>query len=131
MARYIPTEQEEYMNTTQLRYFKNRLLSWRDALLDGSRGISAELQELDQKHPDLVDLGSHQAEKSRRLAERARQTRLIDQIEHALRRIEQGNYGYCEATGEEIGLGRLLVMPLANLSVEAQEQLERELNRLH
>ena len=125
MARYTPTENEDYMSQKQINYFRKRLLDWREELLIGSQDLFVSLKETDLKRPDLVDLGSIQAEKERLLNTRNKQSQMIAKIEHALERINNGTYGYCEVTGEEIGLNRLMVMPLATHCIEAQEQIER------
>jgi DnaK suppressor protein len=114
-----------YMTPAQLELFKSRLLTWRDELIGVSNSIMNNLKEVDLRKPDPVDCGSLHAEKELNLLTRSRNARLIRQIEHALWRIEQGEYGYCEVTGEEIGLKRLEIMPLTTLSIEAQEKVER------
>jgi DnaK suppressor protein len=116
---------EEYMNERHLSYFRQRLLDWRAELVAGSLMVIAELKEEQLRKPDPVDCGTLQAEKERSLSAAKRQDLLVARIDHALRRIKQGTYGYCEMTGERIGLRRLAVLPLANLSIDAQEQLER------
>lgn len=131
MVLYTPTENEVYMSKEQINYFRKRLIEWRDELVAGSREIFSALKEGDFRKPDLIDLGSMQAEKERLLKTRNQQNQMISRIEHALCRIKDGTYGYCEATGEEIGLNRLLVMPLATLSVDAQERLERKGRTYH
>jgi DnaK suppressor protein len=114
-----------YMTPGQLELFKNRLITWRDELIGVSNSIMNNLKEVDLRKPDPVDCGSLHAEKELNLLTRSRNAKLIGQIEHALWRIEQGEYGYCEVTGEEIGLKRLEIMPLTTLSIEAQEKVER------
>lgn len=122
---YHPSEGEEYMNPKQLKYFQSCLLCWRRELLQTTREIFSELRENQYKNADPVDVGSQYAENERSLIARNNRTGLIKDIDNALRRIEQGSYGYCEMTGDEIGLKRLAVMPLATLSVESQQRLER------
>lgn len=122
---YQPSEGEEYMNPAQLKYFQNCLLSWRRELLQASEEIISDLKDNQYRNADPVDTGSLYAENERSLIARNNRTRLIKDIDKALRRIEDGTYGYCEMTGDEIGLKRLAVIPLATLSVEAQQRLER------
>jgi len=116
---------EEYMSEQHLSYFRRRLLEWRAELVAASLMARADLKEEQLRKPDPVDCGTLQAEKERSLSATNRQDLLVVRIDHALRRISQGTYGYCEMTGERIGLRRLAVLPLANLSIDAQEQLER------
>jgi DnaK suppressor protein len=117
--------EEEYMNEQHLSYFRQRLLDWRAELVAASLMAFAELKEEQLRKPDPVDCGTLQAAKERSLSATKRQELLVAKIDHALRRISQGTYGYCEMTGERIGLRRLAVLPLANLSIDAQERLER------
>jgi DnaK suppressor protein len=119
------TPKNDYMTPAHLEFFKNRLIAWRDELVGTSNSIMNNLKEVDLRKPDPVDCGSLHAEKELNLLAGSRNARLIQQIEHALRRIEQGIYGYCEVTGEEIGLKRLEILPLTTLSIEAQEEIER------
>ena len=116
---------EEYMSEQHLSYFRQRLLEWRAELVAASLMARTDLKEEQLRKPDPVDCGTLQAEKERSLNATNRQDLLVARIDHALRRIRQGTYGYCEMTGERIGLRRLAVLPLANLSIDAQEQLER------
>ncbi len=116
---------EEYMTEQHLSYFQKRLLDWRAELVAASRTARADLKDEQLCKPDPVDCGTLQAAKERSLSATKRQDLLVARIDHALRRIGQGTYGYCEMTGEPIGLRRLAVLPLANLSIDAQEQLER------
>jgi len=122
---YRPTADEEYMNPLQLEYFRRKLLSWKEELLQESRETLAYLREENWQEPDLVDRASVEADASLELRTRNRYLKLLPKIEAALRRIADGSYGYCEETGEEIGLRRLEVRPIATLSVEAQERHER------
>lgn len=128
---YIPSDGEEYMNFRQIAYFQEILVNWRDQLIAGTRGFISDLQDSEHRRPDVIDLGSMQAEKERSFGARRQQSRILDQIDRALEKIDNGTYGYCEATGEKIGLARLMVMPFAVLSVEAQEQLERSMKKFH
>ena len=117
--------EEEYMSQGQLEFFKNKLLGWRQELIFVSNEIMQDLKEEKLRESDPVDCGSLQAEKERSIRTKTRNSQLIEQIEHALHRINRGVFGYCEMTGEEIGLERLMAMPLATLSIEAQEIIER------
>lgn len=118
--------EEEYMSEAHLHFFKEKLLCWRDELAGTSNSIMNNLKELDMHKPDPVDCGSLYAEKERNIIATSRNNRLIQKIEHALWRIQKKEYGYCEITGEKIGMRRLEIMPLANLSIEAQEEMERK-----
>jgi DnaK suppressor protein len=127
---YRPSEDEEFMNERQREYFKQKLLNWREELLRESRETLTHLQSETENHPDLVDRASSEADRSLELRTRDRQRKLISKIDDALRRIEDGSYGYCEETGEPIGIGRLDARPTATLSLEAQERHERQ-ERVH
>lgn len=117
---------EEYMTEAHLHYFKEKLINWRDELTGNSDHILNSLKEVDMRKPDPVDCGSLYAEKERNIITTSRNNYLIQQIEHALRCIRNKEYGYCQLTGERIGMKRLEIMPLATLSIEAQEDLERK-----
>lgn len=127
---YRPSDDEPFMNERQLAYFKHKLLAWRDDILRESKGTVVNLKAETENHPDLVDRASSESDRALELRTRDRQRKLISKIEDALRRIEDGSYGYCEDTGEPIGLGRLEARPTATLSVEAQERHERR-ERVH
>lgn len=121
---YKPSDGEEYMNPTQLEYFKQKLLNWREELLAESRETLVHLKEESWNEPDLNDRASVETETTIELRTRDRYRKLIDKIESAIERINKGGYGYCEETGEEIGLKRLEARPVATLSIEAQERHE-------
>lgn len=127
---YRPTDDEPFMNERQLEYFKNKLMIWKDEILRESRETIGNLQAETENHPDLVDRASSEADRALELRTRDRQRKLIAKIDEALRRIEDGSYGYCEETGEPIGLARLEARPTATMSVEAQERHERR-ERVH
>ncbi|MBI1406125.1 MAG: RNA polymerase-binding protein DksA [Caulobacter sp.] len=129
-ADYRPSEDEEFMNERQREYFKKKLLAWREDLLRESRETVAVLQKETENHPDLADRASSETDRALELRTRDRQRKLISKIEEAMRRIEDGSYGYCEETGEPIGLARLDARPIATLSLEAQERHERR-ERVH
>lgn len=129
-VRYRPTEDEPYMNERQLQYFRRKLLAWKDDILREARGTVVQLQADTENHPDLADRATSEADRALELRTRDRQRKLISKIDAALRRIDDGEYGYCEETGEPIGLARLDARPIATLSVESQERHERR-ERVH
>jgi len=129
-SEYRPTEDEPFMNDRQLDYFKQKLLNWKDEILRESRETVTHLQSETENHPDLADRASSETDRALELRTRDRQRKLISKIEDALRRIEEGAYGYCEETGEPISLARLEARPIATLSLEAQERHERR-ERVH
>jgi RNA polymerase-binding transcription factor len=124
-AGYIPSEDEPFMNGRQREYFKKKLLAWKHDILRESRGTLDTLQDQSDKLPDMADRASSETDRSIELRARDRQRKLIAKIDSALRRIEDGSYGYCEETGEPISLRRLDARPIATLSIEAQERHER------
>ncbi len=123
--KYKPSEKEPFMNERQREYFRLKLLSWREDILAESRETLAALQRENQNHADIADRASSETDRSIELRARDRQRKLISKIDAALRRIEDGTYGYCEETGEPISLKRLDARPIAVLSIEAQERHER------
>ena len=127
---YRPSEDEEFMNERQREYFKQKLLTWKEEILRESRETLSHLQSETENHPDLVDRASSETDRALELRTRDRQRKLISKIDDALRRIEDGSYGYCEETGEPIGIGRLDARPTATMSLEAQERHERQ-ERVH
>ena len=127
---YRPSEDEPFMNPRQLEYFKQKLLDWKEEILRESRETVSHLQKETENHPDLADRASSETDRSLELRTRDRQRKLISKIDEALRRVEDGSYGYCEETGEPIGLARLDARPIATLSLEAQERHERR-ERVH
>jgi len=124
-ADYTPKDDEPFMNPRQREYFRRKLENWKQDILDETRETLDHLQSDSGHHPDLVDRASSEAERSLELRTRDRQRKLISKIDSALRRIEEGTYGYCEETGEPISLKRLDARPTATLSIEAQERHER------
>jgi DnaK suppressor protein len=127
---YRPSEDEEFMNERQREYFKQKLLNWKEDILRESRETLSHLQAETENHPDIADRASSETDRSLELRTRDRQRKLISKIDEAIRRIEDGSYGYCEETGEPIGLARLDARPIATLSLEAQERHERR-ERVH
>ncbi len=124
-AAYKPSEKEEYMNKNQLEYFRQKLLSWREELITESQETINNLKEENWQEPDLSDRASLETEAGVELRTRNRYLKLIGKIDAALRRIEDGNYGFCEETGEPIGIKRLEARPIATMTIEAQERHEK------
>ncbi len=122
---YVPSKDEEYMNDMQLEYFREKLLAWKKDLLNQSSGTLEDLRQGGLNQPDDIDRASLETDKSIDLRTKDRARKLIIKIDEALERIDDGTYGYCEETGEEIGIERLLARPIATLCVEAQERHER------
>jgi DnaK suppressor protein len=122
---YRPTEDEPYMNETQREYFRRRLMSWREEILRGSNETLRQLKEEESRVADMSDWASFETERNFQLRARDRERKLLSKINEALRRIEEGTYGFCEETQEPIGLRRLEARPIATLSIEAQERHER------
>ncbi|MDO9432964.1 MAG: RNA polymerase-binding protein DksA [Pseudomonadota bacterium] len=127
---YRPSEDEEFMNERQLEYFKQKLLNWKEDILRESRETLVHLQSETENHPDLADRATSETDRALELRTRDRQRKLISKIDEAIRRIEDKSYGYCEDTGEPIGVARLEARPIATLSLEAQERHERR-ERVH
>lgn len=127
---YRPAEDEPFMNERQLEYFKRKLITWREDLLEESRGTVAGLQDGTRNIPDVADRASEETDRALELRTRDRQRKLIAKIDAALRRVEEGEYGYCEKTGEPISLKRLDARPIATMTLEAQERHERR-ERVH
>lgn len=123
---YRPSEEEEYMNPLQLEYFRRRLLEWRDRLLSESEQTIRNLQSEDWREPDANDRATHEEEAALELRTRDRYRKLVSKIDAALARIEDGSYGYCEDTGEPIGVKRLEARPIATMTVAAQERHEQD-----
>ena len=122
---YRPSADEEFMGPRQLEYFRQCLLDWKKQIFSEAEGTLAVLQSEPLREPDLNDRASSESDWSIELRTRDRQRKLISKIDAALRRIDDGEYGYCEVTGEPISLGRLEARPIATMTVEAQERHER------
>jgi DnaK suppressor protein len=122
---YRPKASEPFMNERQREYFRTKLLAWKDEILAESRETLEALQAESQNHPDYADRASSETDRSIELRARDRQRKLIAKIDAALKRIDEGTYGFCEETGEPISLKRLDARPIATLSIEAQERHER------
>ena len=121
---YIPSETEEYMCEKHLEYFKRKLQDWKQEIISNSKLTLESLQEKNT-FPDDTDRASNETDRSVELRSRDRQRKLISKIDQALNRIDDGSYGYCEDTGEPIGIKRLEARPIATLSIEAQERHEK------
>ena len=122
---YRPAEDEPFMNERQLEYFRRKLTTWKNELLEGSRDTIEGLQDGTRAIPDVADRASEETDRALELRTRDRQRKLVAKIDAALRRIEEGEYGYCEVTGEPISLKRLDARPIATMSLQAQERHER------
>jgi DnaK suppressor protein len=127
---YRPTEAEDFMSPVQIEYFRQKLLRWRAHLLRDADGTLASLSEGGIHEADITDRASVETDRALELRTRDRARKLIAKIDQALQRIEAGTYGFCEETGEPIGLRRLEARPIATLSIEAQERHER-MERVH
>ena len=127
---YRPAEDEPFMNERQLEYFRRKLIAWKEELIEQSAETLEGLQDSARNVPDIADRASEETDRALELRTRDRQRKLVTKIDAALRRIENGEYGYCEVTGEPISLKRLDARPIATLSLEAQERHERK-ERVH
>ena len=123
--RYRPSEKEEFMCDAQRAYFLRKLKDWKETIIEESRATMAQLQIDSLREPDVADRASSETDWSIELRTRDRQRKLIAKIDCAIRRIYEGEYGYCEVTGEPISLARLEARPIATMSLEAQERHER------
>ena len=122
---YTPADDEPFMNDLQVEYFRRKLLTWKSELMSDSKDTIETLQDSTRAIPDSSDRASEETDRALELRTRDRQRKLVSKIESAIRRIEEGEYGYCEDTGEPISLRRLDARPIATMSVEAQERHER------
>ena len=127
---YRPAEDEPFMNSRQLEYFKRKLLIWKADLMSDSKDTIEGLQDSTRNIPDIADRASEETDRALELRTRDRQRKLVAKIDSALRRIEDGTYGFCEETGDPISFKRLDARPIATLSIEAQERHERR-ERVH
>ena len=128
---YKPTQKEKFMNAKMKEYFRQKLENWKNELLKESSQTLNNLQTENEAKPDMTDRASEEIDRSFELRTRDRERKLINKINSALQRIEDGSYGYCEETGEPIGLKRLEARPVATLSLEAQEMHEKAEKRLN
>jgi len=122
---YKPTEKEEFMNPVQIEYFRQKLIKWKQDLLSEASETLNNLSEENLQKPDITDRAQVESDTSIRLRTRDRERKLLSKIEAALRRIDDGTYGYCEETDEPISLKRLEARPIASLTLDAQERHER------
>jgi len=122
---YRPAESEPFMNERQLEYFRRKLLNWKADLMDDTKHTIEGLQDSTRNIPDVADRASEETDRALELRTRDRQRKLVTKIDAALRRIDEGEYGYCDETGEPISLKRLDARPIATMSLEAQERHER------
>ncbi len=122
---YRPAEDEPFMNDRQLEYFRRKLIVWKHELMGQSADTIEGLQESGRSVPDIADRASEETDRALELRTRDRQRKLVSKIDAALRRIENGEYGYCDVTGEPISLKRLDARPIATMTLEAQEKHER------
>jgi len=122
---YTPAEDEPFMNERHVEYFRRKLIAWKNDLLMESRETIEGLQDGTRNIPDVADRASEETDRALELRTRDRQRKLVAKIDAALRRIDEGEYGYCEVTGEPISLKRLDARPIATMSLEAQESHER------
>ncbi len=128
---YKPTKKEKFMNSKMKEYFKQKLISWKKDLLKESSQTLSNLQNENEAKPDITDRASEEIDRSFELRKRDRERKLINKIDAALKRIEDGSYGYCEETGDPISIKRLEARPVATLSLEAQEMHEKAEKRLN
>tara|TARA_B100000214_G_C23757946_1_gene530876 strand:- start:167 stop:574 length:408 start_codon:yes stop_codon:yes gene_type:complete len=128
---YKPTQKEKFMNAKMKEYFKQKLINWKSELLRESSQTLSNLQNENEAKPDITDRASEEIDRSFELRTRDRERKLINKIDSALNRIEDGSYGYCEETGEPIGIKRLEARPVATLSLEAQEMHEKAEKRIN
>ena len=124
--KYIPNEKEKYMCDRQKKYFRKRLLDWKNEIVElNSKGLYLKDVDHEISSPDVVDQAASQTEKNVEMRTLNRQIKLLSKIEKAIKKIKDNTYGYCEETGEPIGLKRLIARPIATLSIEAQEKHEK------
>ena len=123
---YAPTEDEPFMNERQLEFFRRRLVEWKKELLAESRGMIVDMQEEARRNSDSGDRANQETARAILLRTRDRQRKLVRKINSALIRIDEGEFGYCEATGRPISLKRLIARPVATMCLEAQERHERD-----
>ncbi len=123
---YVPTDDEPFMGERQLKFFEKQLHDWKNSILAEAQGTLNQLQDGPIREPDLNDRASSETDWSIELRTRDRQRKLISKIESAMRRIKEGEYGYCQVTGEPISLARLRARPIATMTLEAQERHERQ-----
>jgi len=122
---YVPTDSEPFMNDKQVEYFRRKLMNWRGEILEDSRDTIEAMKDGTRNIPDVADRASEETDRSLELRTRDRERKLVAKIDGALRRIDEGEFGYCSVTGDPISLKRLDARPIATMSLEAQERHER------
>ncbi len=122
---YHPAEDEPFMNDRQLEYFRRKLIAWKEDILEGNKDTIEALQDNTRNIPDVADRASEETDRALELRTRDRERKVVNKIDSALRRIEEGEFGYCDKTGEPISLKRLNARPIATMTLEAQERHER------
>ena len=122
VKKYIPNEKEKYMSSKQKAFFKKKLIDWKDEIMKSNSKILFVNEDQEISSPDVVDQASSQTEKTIEMRTINRQRKLLTKIDKAIKRIDENTYGYCEETGEPIGVKRLIARPIATLSIEAQEK---------
>ncbi|MGJ8611260.1 MAG: RNA polymerase-binding protein DksA [Octadecabacter sp.] len=122
---YVPVESEPFMNERQTEYFRRKLITWRSEILEDSRDTIESMKDGTRNIPDIADRASEETDRSLELRTRDRERKLVSKIDAALRRIDEGEFGYCSVTGDPISLKRLDARPIATMSLEAQERHER------
>ena len=125
VKKYIPSEKEKYMCSKHKTFFKKKLLAWKDEIIKSNSKILFVNEDQEISSPDVVDQASSQTEKTIEMRTINRQRKLLTKIDKAIKRIDDDTYGYCEETGEPIGIKRLIARPIATLSIEAQEKHEK------
>jgi DnaK suppressor protein len=123
---YTPSDKEPFMNAKQKEFFRRKLNDWRKEIINETKETLSNLQYEANNFSDLADRASSETDRSLELRSRDRQRKLVGKIDEALSRIEDGSYGYCEETGEEISLKRLIARPIATFTIDAQELHERK-----
>ena len=127
---YKPTQKEKFMNAKMKEYFRQKLVNWKKELLKESSQTLSNLQNENEAKPDITDRAAEEIDRSFELRTRDRERKLINKIDAALQRIEDGSYGYCDETGDPISIKRLEARPVATLSLEAQEMHEKAEKRI-
>ncbi len=122
---YVPADSEPFMNDNQVEYFRLKLINWRSEILEDSRDTIEAMKDGTRNIPDVADRASEETDRSLELRTRDRERKLVSKIDGALRRIDEGEFGYCSVTGDPISLKRLDARPIATMSLEAQERHER------
>ena len=127
---YVPVDSEPFMNDKQVEYFRRKLINWRGEVMEDSRDTIESMKDGTRNIPDVADRASEETDRSLELRTRDRERKLVSKIDGALRRIDEGEFGYCIVTGDPISLKRLDARPIATMSLEAQERHERR-ERVH